>query len=142
MEITVTKQFTFDAAHRLSDYSGKCYQLHGHTYKLELTVSGKVKENGMVIDFKDIKEIYKNVIEPKFDHQTILYDKDQVNHSFADVMPKNWVSWVSYNPTAENMVVDIIDLINRAIIENKLDVKIKQAILWETPTSFATINLN
>ena len=54
--IRITKIFTFDSAHQLEDYEGKCRQLHGHTYKLEVTVKGEMGENGMVFDFSILKK--------------------------------------------------------------------------------------
>jgi len=67
----VTKEFTFDSAHYLTDYHGKCEQMHGHTYKLKVTVEGEIQENGMVIDFALLKQIVKNRVLNKLDHKML-----------------------------------------------------------------------
>jgi 6-pyruvoyltetrahydropterin/6-carboxytetrahydropterin synthase len=67
----ITKEFTFDSAHYLTDYHGKCEQMHGHTYILKVTVEGEIQENGMVIDFALLKQIVKNRILNKLDHKMI-----------------------------------------------------------------------
>ena len=78
MKVRVTKQFTFEAAHALDNYDGKCKDIHGHSYHLEITVSGKPKKDdalsdcGMVIDFSEVKAILKKEVIPLFDHRLIL----------------------------------------------------------------------
>lgn len=67
----ITKEFTFDSAHYLTDYHGKCEQMHGHTYRLKVTVEGEIQENGMVIDFALLKQIVKNRVLNKLDHKML-----------------------------------------------------------------------
>ena len=67
----ITKIFTFDAAHALTQYYGKCENMHGHTYRLEVTVEGPVAENGMVVDFVLLKRIVKRRVLEKLDHQNL-----------------------------------------------------------------------
>jgi len=81
----ITKEFSFDSAHYLTDYYGKCEQMHGHTYWLKVTVEGKVQENGMVIDFALLKQIVKNRILNKLDHKML-----------NDIIP---------NPSAERIAI-------------------------------------
>ncbi len=115
--VSVTKSFTFDAAHSLTDYKGLCANLHGHTYKCEVTISGvRDKKSGMIIDFKNLKAIINETVMMKFDHQHIN-DK------------------VTYNPTAENMVVDIANMFIGNLQE---DLTLRKVKLWETPDSSAT----
>lgn len=117
MVVTVTKEFTFDSAHHLLDYIGPCANVHGHTYKLQITVAGEVNpKTGMIIDFNDLKSIVKDAVIDKFDHKML-----------NDVL--------DYNPTAENMAMDILASLNDAGL-NVVEVK-----LWETPTSFVTVKL-
>lgn len=85
----ICREFYFDAAHLLPDYEGKCANLHGHTYKLEVVVSGNVRDNGMVIDFGDLKKIVNRAVIAELDHVNL-----------NDVFD---------NPTAENIVVWIFD---------------------------------
>ena len=71
----LTKMFSFEMAHCLWHYEGKCSNLHGHSYKMEVTVEGlPSQENGMVIDFKKLKDIVNETIIDKFDHSTVLYE--------------------------------------------------------------------
>lgn len=67
----VSRAFTFDAAHYLTDYYGKCERMHGHTYKLEVTLEGKIQANGLVIDFVVLKRLVKKHVLDKLDHQVL-----------------------------------------------------------------------
>ena len=79
----VTKKFTFDAAHALTQYYGKCENLHGHTYRLGVTVEGPVHDNGMVVDFVLLKRIVKRVILSELDHQNL---NDHFENPSAEVV--------------------------------------------------------
>lgn len=118
--LTVTKRFTFEACHNLPLYDGKCARLHGHSYILEVTVSGRRiidKDNpkyGMIIDFKDLKRIVnENVIE-KVDHSNL---NDIFEYS-----------------TDENMVVEIFNTIKNVL---PTSLKLVSCKLWETADSYA-----
>ena len=63
--------FYFDAAHFLPDYDGKCEQVHGHTYRLEVEVEGKLGEAGMVVDFNEIKKVVDGQVVEKLDHENL-----------------------------------------------------------------------
>ncbi|GLG00257.1 6-carboxytetrahydropterin synthase QueD [Alicyclobacillus hesperidum subsp. aegles] len=121
--VAVTKEFTFDAAHHLHAYDGKCTNLHGHTYRLVVTVSGFVNAIGIVIDFGELKQIYRDVIERKVDHQYL-----------NEVLPK-------MNTTAENMVVWIWEQFEAALAQYDAyrGLRLEQIDLFETPTSKATL---
>lgn len=115
-KVCVTKIFTFDSAHFLPDYVGKCAKIHGHTYKLEVTLKGEIEfESGMLVDFVDLKQAVEDNILCIVDHQML-----------------NAV--VDYKPTAENMVVDFMEKMKQAY--GDLIYKIR---LWETPTSYAEV---
>lgn len=122
--VAVTKTFTFDAAHHLHAYEGKCKSLHGHTYKLELTVSGFLDHRGFVIDFQDLKRIYKKVIEEKLDHRYL-----------NEVLP-------NMNTTAENMIVWIWEQLDETLEREGFKAnghRLEELVLYETPTSYATL---
>lgn len=122
--VAVTKSFSFDAAHRLDQYEGKCKFLHGHTYRLEITVSGRPNEIGMVIDFADLKAIFKSEIEAKMDHRYL-----------NEVLPQ-------MNTTAENMIVWIWEQLDRALGARGLTergCRLEALRFYETPTSWASI---
>ena len=78
----VSKEFTFDAAHHLFNYEGKCKSLHGHTYHLQIAVSGYLDERGMTYDFGDLKSIYKDHLEPQLDFA--LYEHNCGKYGFLD----------------------------------------------------------
>ena len=85
----VSKEFTFDAAHHLFNYEGKCKSLHGHTYHLQIAVSGYLDERGMTYDFGDLKRIYKDHLEPQLDHRYLnetsaLYEYNCGKYGFLD----------------------------------------------------------
>ena len=117
--IAVTKIFTFDAGHRLMKHEGACKNLHGHTYKLEVTVTtnatghdGKeLDKNDMIVDFKDLKHSIKNVLE-KFDHAMILNKEDGstishcINNRFKYVV-------LDGDPTAEKIVNELAKIIRK-----------------------------
>lgn len=122
--VAVTKTFTFDAAHHLHCYEGKCKSLHGHTYKLAITISGFVNEIGLAVDFQDIKQMYKETVESKLDHRYL-----------NEVLP-------NMNTTAENIIVWIWEQLDTALEEKGLkygQMRLEELVLYETPTSFATL---
>lgn len=122
--VMVSKEFTFDAAHHLHCYEGKCKNLHGHTYKVVFGISGYVNEVGLTIDFGDIKEIWKREIEIYLDHRYL-----------NETLPP-------MNTTAENMVVWIFEKMEEALQQGARQQQYKGARvefvrLYETPTSYA-----
>ena len=122
--VLVSKEFTFDASHHLHCYEGKCKNLHGHTYRVIFGISGFVDERGLMIDFGDIKEIWKNEIEIFLDHQYL-----------NETLP-------AMNTTAENMVVWIYEKMKEALTtEERMNqyygARVEFVRLFETPTSFA-----
>lgn len=108
----IGREFYFDAAHSLPDYQGKCEQLHGHTYKLEVVVEGKVKEDGMVIDFTDLKKVVNEKILEKLDHGNL-------NGLFK-------------NPTAEKIAEWIFQ-------ELKKEIFVSSVKLWEGKGKWVSI---
>lgn len=128
----VGKTFSFDAAHQLPNHDGKCRRPHGHTYKLVVEVEGPVQEpnpeihnpkEGMVIDFADLKAIWKDELEPKLDHQDL-------NVTLADVVPVT---------TCEMLATWIRDTFFNSLntsLTPPMQVRVR---LWETPTSYAEV---
>ncbi|HUS61974.1 MAG TPA: 6-carboxytetrahydropterin synthase QueD, partial [Acidimicrobiales bacterium] len=80
---SVTRAFTFEASHQLPFHSGKCKRLHGHGYRLEVTVTGPVADDGMVLDFAALKDVVHNTVIDRFDHQHL---NDLVENPTAEVM--------------------------------------------------------
>ena len=139
--IRITKQFNFETGHALYGYDGKCKNVHGHSYKLSVTVIGKPITDtanvkyGMVIDFGDLKKIVKEQIVDVFDHATV-FNKNTPHIELANELIKRGhdVILVEYQPTSENMVVDFSNKIKNLLPEN---IQLHSLRLQETETSFA-----
>ncbi len=135
----LTSEIKFDAAHRLSNYKGKCSRLHGHTYRVVVTISSKKLNNwGAVIDFGDLKQIFKLYIDEKYDHKTILWSKDDKNQAISKVVDKDWICWMDSNPTAENMAKDIYKELATLLKTQFKNVSLESVTVYETPTNAAT----
>ena len=109
--ILVTKEFEFDAAHQLPNYAGKCEQLHGHTFKIHVTVKSRIRaDSGIAYDFLDLKKI--------------------VNDRVVDILDHKYLNDFLVHPSAENLCL--------WIWENCSDLPLYEIKVWETPTSCAT----
>ena len=139
--IRITKQFSFETGHALYGYDGKCKNVHGHSYRLDVTVIGSPITDssnvkyGMVIDFSDLKKIAKEEIVDVFDHATV-FNKNTPHVELANELIKrdHHVILVDYQPTSEMMVIDFAEKIKKRLPEN---IKIYSIKLQETETSFA-----
>ena len=138
--IRITKIFTFETAHVLYNYDGKCKNMHGHSYKLFVTVKGSPindldhPKNGMVVDFGDIKKIVKSEIIDVWDHAVLVNGVSLHKELGADLEQKGHkVIFCNYQPTCENMLYDIAEK-----IKSKLsgDVTLAYLKLHETENSY------
>ena len=128
----VTKEFEFEAAHRLSNYEGKCKRIHGHSYKGKVTVEGaSLDSRGILVDFGEIKDAVEVLIVNEFDHRLILKKGDPFNEEVGLLLSKlhdDSIVWVDYNPTAENLAIDFKARLNAVIPFSSVE-------LFETPDS-------
>ena len=139
--IRITKQFSFETGHALYGYDGKCKNVHGHSYKLSVTVIGKpILDNtnvkfGMVIDFTDLKAIVREEIVDVFDHATV-FNQNTPHVELAQELSSrgHHVILVDYQPTSENMVVDFSNKIKKRLPTN---IQLHSLKLQETESSFA-----
>lgn len=119
--ITITKKFEFAAAHFLPYHKGKCKNVHGHNFCLEVTIAGPIQkegsEKGMVMDFSRLKEVVSRVL--------LNFDHCNLNDTF-------------FNPTAENMVNSLVKPIQNIFNTRGLGISVVKIRLWETPTSCVT----
>ncbi len=137
--IRLTKQFTFESAHALWNYDGPCRNIHGHSYILFVTVKGVAAneadnpKQGMLLDFSDLKRIVNTQVVDIFDHALIVNANTPHRKlsGHADLGAR--VMAVNYQPTCENMVVDIAARISQALPEH---VQLHSLKLHETATSF------
>ena len=138
--IRVTKEFSFEMAHVLWNYDGPCRNVHGHSYRLFVTLSGipaddpENPKNGMVIDFTDLKSIVKEEIVNVFDHSVVVsrqFDKEKTD-MFTSLFGNTIL--VDYQPTCENLVSDFAVRIGRKLPP---EISLHSLKLFETATSYA-----
>ena len=138
--VRVTKEFSFDMAHALHNYDGLCRNIHGHTYKFQVTLTGEPiavagdPKLGMVIDFSALKSIVRSEIVEVFDHSLVVSEaqglaKENVSFQHADKFIV-----VKFQPTAENLVIYFSGLIAARLPQGMI---LHSTRLWETPTSYA-----
>lgn len=146
----ITKEIEIDMAHRVPNHKSKCQNLHGHRYKIEVGVDDKIittegsSDEGMVIDFSDLKEIMMTEIDGNFDHNAIFFDQDPIKEflqsergmrTVEDLQNKK-IHFVPFIPTAENLAKHWFEIIEPRLAERSI--KLKHVKIWETPTSTAT----
>lgn len=140
-KIRLTKQFDFEMAHALDNYDGACRHIHGHSYRLFVTVIGSPSEDvsdpkrGMVLDFSVLKRIVIPLIVDRYDHALILplsESKNELYRSLCEIYQK--VEVVDYQPTCENMIGRFADIIKKELPQG---VALHHIKLHETATSFA-----
>lgn len=157
MTFLVTKTIEFDAAHRVPDHKSKCFNLHGHRYKVEATAvwnmddddlnrgSGE-SDDGMVVDFGDLKKAMMESIHDQYDHASIFYQGDPLGldlHRFwgssASSPPRMKVWLVDFIPTAENLAQSFWwEISNHPLHKDQTLWTLMEVTVWETPTSKAT----
>ena len=139
-KIRVTREFRFEMAHALWNYDGPCRNVHGHSYILYVTVTGKPvndpdsARNGMVMDFGDLKKIVRENVVDRFDHALMIAGfapaatLESYRSHFANVIVS------PYQPTCENIVADIAETVSARLPHG---VELHSVKLYETATSFA-----
>ncbi|MEX0988443.1 MAG: 6-carboxytetrahydropterin synthase [Bacteroidales bacterium] len=139
-KVRVTKEFTFEMAHALWNYDGACKNIHGHSYKLYVTIIGHphADENnvkfGMVLDFKDLKSIVKNHVVDILDHSLVVYKnaEGEALNVVREMYEKVYL--FDFQPTCENLVIHIAKIINSELPSG---IALHSLKLYETATSFA-----
>ena len=140
--VELTRKFTFEAAHALEGYDGLCRQIHGHSYKLYVTVAGTPSADprdpklGMVIDFSDLKRLVNEAVVDRLDHALAVRAGAYAPDLLA-AMKGQWSRIVElpYQPTCENMVMDFAETIAKKL---PAGVKLTKVKLYETENSYAT----
>lgn len=138
--IRLTKEFSFEAAHALGGYDGPCREIHGHSYRLFVTIKGEPSVNpedpkqGMVMDFGVLKKIVSEEIISRLDHALVL--RSSTNEELRKVLATQFenVVVVDYQPTCENMLDDFA---RRISLRLPAGVKLHSLRLRETATSYA-----
>lgn len=139
----ITTRLEFDAGHRIPDHKSQCRNLHGHRYAIEITLSGDIiqaehaSENGMVMDFADVKRIARETIVDRWDHAFLVYQDDVAVLDFLNSLPNHKTIVFPTIPTAENMAAEAFKLLKaqyRDTFGNHL--KLVRVRLYETPNSW------
>ena len=137
--IRLTKSFTFEMAHALYNYAGKCKNIHGHSYTLKVCVIGKPKNetgnsaDGLLIDFGDLKRIVNENVVDIFDHTLVM--KKDYSDELTDTLAQNFerLIYVDYQPTCENLICDFAEKIKISLPEL---VQLHHLVLHETATAY------
>ena len=147
MNQIVTKQIRIDCGHRVPNHDSKCKNIHGHNYLIELGVYGEVittqgtPDEGMVIDFSDLKKVLMEEIDERFDHNSVFYEKDQMRshlESLNSYQTKR-IQFVPFIPTAENLAKYWFELMEPKLVAR--NIKIHHVTVWETLSSTATYQI-
>jgi 6-pyruvoyltetrahydropterin/6-carboxytetrahydropterin synthase len=142
--LTITKRLEFDAGHRIPQHKSQCRNLHGHRYALEITLEGEPiddpasSDDGMLMDFSDVKAIAKEHLVDLWDHAFIVHAQDALVRELLERIPGHKTVVVDRVPTAENLVAiafEILEPLYAARFGNGLT--LKRLRLYETPTSWA-----
>jgi 6-pyruvoyltetrahydropterin/6-carboxytetrahydropterin synthase len=140
----ITTRLEFDAGHRIPDHKSQCRNLHGHRYALEITLSGGIisqenaSENGMVMDFSDVKQIARDSVVDVWDHAFLVYKDDKAVLDFLNTLPNHKTVIFPNVPTAENMAAEAFRILKnqyKDVYGNHL--KLERVRLFETPNSWA-----
>ncbi len=142
----VSKDFEFAASHFLTKYHGKCERLHGHNYKIRISVEGKIGENGMVVDFVLLKKLVKERVLDRLDH---CHLNDLFENPTAEIMVK-WI-WNELHPLSQKLqpfyqdpnfppeIAQLLQEAQGAKLDNVgTDIRLSEVILWETDSSSVT----
>jgi len=140
----ITRRLEFDAGHRIPNHNSQCKHLHGHRYAIEITLSGDiitaagVSEEGMVMDFSDVKHIAKERVVDVWDHAFLVYRGDKAVLDFLNTLPGHKTVVMDVIPTAENLAKVAFDLLHDAYRDtfgNHL--RLERVRLFETPNNWA-----
>jgi 6-pyruvoyltetrahydropterin/6-carboxytetrahydropterin synthase len=139
-KIRVTKQFGFEMSHALLNYDGLCRNIHGHSYKLQVTIAGEPMQDagspkdGMVIDFSILKKLIQEQIISKLDHSLMINEKAPIDKLSAVGQMYERLQVVPFQPTSENMVLYIAGQVKLLLPEH---LELFSIRLYETGNSFA-----
>ncbi len=140
----ITRRLYFDAGHRIPNHNSQCKHLHGHRYTIEITLSGDiittegVSEQGMVMDFSDVKRIAKDRVVDAWDHAFLVYRGDKAVLDFLNSLPNHKTIVLDVIPTAENLAKAAFDLLLDAYRDTYGNhLRLERVRLYETPNNWA-----
>ena len=140
----ITTRLEFDAGHRIPCHKSQCKNLHGHRYAIEITLSGDIikneyaSENGMVMDFSDVKAIAKSAVVDVWDHAFLVYQHDTDVLNFLNSLPQHKTVVFPTVPTAENMAAEAFKILKTKYQDTYGNhLKLEKVRLYETPNNWA-----
>jgi 6-pyruvoyltetrahydropterin/6-carboxytetrahydropterin synthase len=140
----ITTRLEFDAGHRIPSHKSQCKNLHGHRYAIEITLSGDIitlenaSENGMVMDFSDVKAIAKSAVVDVWDHAFLVYQHDEEILNFLNSLPSHKTVVFPTVPTAENMAAEAFKILKNQYQDTYGNhLKLEKVRLYETPNNWA-----
>jgi 6-pyruvoyltetrahydropterin/6-carboxytetrahydropterin synthase len=140
----ITRRLEFDAGHRIPHHASQCRYLHGHRYAIEITLSGALirtdgaAQEGMVMDFSEVKAIANSVLVKHWDHAFLVYQGDRAVVDFLATLPDHKTIILPVVPTAENLAAEAFRILDAAYLDtygNQL--RLQQVRLHETPNNWA-----
>ena len=140
----ITTRLEFDAGHRIPNHKSQCRNLHGHRYALEITLSGDIinasdaSEDGMVMDFSDVKKIARECVVDVWDHAFLVFKDDDVVLNFLNALPGHKTVVFASVPTAENMAAEAFKILKNQYKDTYGNhLTLDRVRLYETPNSWA-----
>ena len=144
--LTITRKLEFDAGHRIPDHNSQCRNLHGHRYTLEITLIGKVIEhegyadNGMIMDFTDVKALARKNLVDLWDHAFLVYEKDVAVKDFLNSLPNHKTVVLNRVPTVENLAQIAFEIL-KPVYQDRFStgLALSKIKLFETPNCWAEV---
>ena len=144
--LTITRKLEFDAGHRIPDHNSQCRNLHGHRYTLLITLTGEVarqdgaSDNGMIMDFSDVKALAKLHLVDVWDHAFLVYRHDVVVRTFLDSLPGHKTVVLDTVPTVENLAQAAFAILQPAYQDRYgRALALAGVTLYETPNCWAEV---
>ena len=140
----IPRRLEFDAGHRIPNHASQCKHLHGHRYAIQITLSGDIitaegqSEQGMVMDFSDVKRIAREKLVDAWDHAFLVYRGDKAVCDFLASLPEHKTVTLDAVPTAENLAQIAFNILNvayRDVYDNNL--RLERVRIYETPNNWA-----
>ncbi len=140
----ITRRLEFDAGHRIPSHASQCRHLHGHRYAIEITLTGEiitvegVSEQGMIMDYSEVKRIAKERLVDAWDHAFLVYRGDNVMLQFLNSLPDHKTVVLDVPPTAENLAMIAFNILKDAYHSSYGNhLKLQRVRLYETPNNWA-----
>lgn len=144
MQATIERTITFEAAHRLRHHDGACRNIHGHSYKVEVMLTGEVKDNGMVLDFKALNDKLRELLfdeKEGWDHALLVSEDDPLLEIYKLLVEAGGLRmrYLPFEPTAENMARNVAERLGEWLPEHVTAIHVS---VWETANSCATYGIS